>query len=200
MVACSRVDPDSAVTANAPFLASIVRAIDPSAPSAASCAVSTSTARRQVRRGGGVSARVLGEPAGHFPGQRVVRRVRGDREPQIRVARRVCHPTILSEMTGAHPRPQRTRAASERNAAEQAARRAAVRVDLRAQRVHVGKRALVAQALHEREPQAGVVEIARRRRAGASRPGSRSTSPKVGRVPMFVTDGCSMPSTAAVVA
>ena len=48
----------------------------------------------------------------------------------------------------------------QRNAAEQPPRAAAVRLDLRAQRIDIRKRALVAQPLHERQPQASIVEIA----------------------------------------
>src|SRR5919197_658049 len=49
---------------------------------------------------------------------------------------------------------------SERNAVEQAAGSPAVRFDLRAERVHVRERALVAQALHERYAQRRLVQIA----------------------------------------
>ena len=57
----------------------------------------------------------------------------------------------------------------QRNAAEQPARAAAVGLDLRAQRVDVGERALVAQPLHERQPQRLIVEVAIESRRRASR-------------------------------
>ena len=69
----------------------------------------------------------------------------------------------------------------QRNAAEQPPRAAAVGVDLGAKRIHIGKRALVAQPLHERQADGLPVEIASPRRRCGFRSTARSTSPNVGR-------------------